>query len=96
MTFPKFEKQGTGRELSPISISIVSVLSRVSISVDEELAAKLKSELEFEISKEDESGYPLSVKEFLDTSPFKVYPTSCSWGNGLKSANISPLQRSDY
>jgi len=43
--------------------------------VDQELAAKLKSELEFEISK-DESGYPLSVKEFLDTSPFKIIDES--------------------
>lgn len=45
-------------------------------TVDEELAAKLKSELEFEISKEDESGYPLSVKEFLDSSPFKIIDES--------------------
>ena len=48
------------------------------IIVDEELTLKLQTEIELERSKEDEADYPLSVKEYLETSQFQVPSLLCS------------------
>lgn len=42
------------------------------IVVDEELALKLQTEIDLEMTKEDELEYPLSVKEYLETGQFQV------------------------
>ena len=41
-------------------------------SVDDELAAKLNSELKLEKEMRDANEIPPSVKDFLDNGPFKV------------------------
>jgi len=41
-------------------------------TVDEELVAKLQSELEIETEVKGHEDYPLAIKEFLESSPFKV------------------------
>lgn len=40
--------------------------------MDDELAAKLESELQLEREMRDPDELPLSVKDYLDNSPFKV------------------------
>ncbi|PUU81534.1 mitochondrial glyco protein [Tuber borchii] len=40
--------------------------------VDEELALKLQTEIDLEMTKEDELEYPLSVKEYLETGQFQI------------------------
>lgn len=40
--------------------------------VDEELSAKLASEIEFENDVKQNEPLPASIKDFLDNSPFKV------------------------
>ena len=44
------------------------------IVVDEELALKLQTEIDLEMTKEDELEHPLSVKEYLETGQFQVPP----------------------
>jgi hypothetical protein len=83
------EKQGTGNDNS-MAISVDVVLIRASISVDEELVAKLQSEIELEIPKDDESEYPLSVKEYLENGSFRVCFFSRPWAEVLKFAKESP------
>ena len=43
--------------------------------VDEELSAKLDSELQFEGELKEAEQTPASVKDFLDNSPFKIQDT---------------------
>ncbi|KAI9779108.1 MAG: hypothetical protein M1816_003752 [Peltula sp. TS41687] len=43
--------------------------------VDEELAAKLESELQLEREMRDPDELPLSVKDYLDNSPYKIHDT---------------------
>lgn len=40
--------------------------------VDEEISAKLASEIEFEQDVKRNEPLPASIKDFLDNSPFKV------------------------
>ena len=66
-----YEKQGTGKLQT--SHRTLNIFSDGAV-VDEELALKLESELalEMEMVEEDDS-VPLSIKEFMDNSPFKVF-----------------------
>ena len=41
-------------------------------SVDQELSAKIESELRMEKDIRDSEQYPLNVQEYLDSSSFKV------------------------
>lgn len=41
-------------------------------SVDQELSAKIESELQMEKDIRDSEQYPTRVQEYLDSSPFKV------------------------
>lgn len=53
-----------------------TVFRRAAASdVDEELSAKLASEIEFENDVKENEPLPASVKDFLDNSPFKVQDT---------------------
>ncbi|KAL2255612.1 hypothetical protein VTK26DRAFT_3017 [Humicola hyalothermophila] len=52
-----------------------TVFRRAASEVDEELSAKLASEIEFENDVKDNEPLPASVKDFLDNSPFKVQDT---------------------
>jgi complement component 1 Q subcomponent-binding protein len=40
--------------------------------VDEEVSAKLASEIEFENDVKAEEPLPASIKDFMDNSPFKI------------------------
>lgn len=44
-------------------------------AVDDELAAKLASELQLEKEMRDPEELPVSVKEYLDNGPFQVVQT---------------------
>ena len=41
-------------------------------SVDQELSAKIESELQMEKDIRDSEQYPARVQEYLDSSPFEV------------------------
>ena len=41
-------------------------------SVDQELSAKIESELQMEKDIRDSDEYPASVQDYLDSSPFEV------------------------
>ena len=47
-------------------------------SVDQELSAKIDSELQMEKDIRDSEQYPSRVQEYLDTSPFKVRQNGAS------------------
>jgi complement component 1 Q subcomponent-binding protein len=42
---------------------------------DEDLIAKLESEIQMENEMKDESGVPTSVKDYLENSPFQIIDT---------------------
>ena len=51
--------------------------------VDQELSAKLESELQMEKDMRDSDEFPESIKDYLDNGPFEVrllqgFPTACA------------------
>lgn len=64
------EKEGEGKQWSRRQFEGLLVL--IAGLVDEELVAKIESELQLEKEMRDTDEVPDSVKEFLGSSPFKV------------------------
>lgn len=66
--------------MSPLNMESIQELKKkkktnhAGTTVDEELSIKLESELqlELEMAENEEDPVPLSIKEFMDSSPFKV------------------------
>jgi complement component 1 Q subcomponent-binding protein, mitochondrial len=52
-----------------------SLLRRAASGVDGELSAKLGSEIQFESEIKENEPQPVSIKDFLDNSPFKLQDT---------------------
>ncbi|PSR79852.1 mitochondrial glyco protein [Coniella lustricola] len=60
-------------QLSAFSTSILR--KAASGNVDGELISKLKSEIEFENSMKENEALPVSIKDFLENSPFELQDT---------------------
>ena len=59
-----------GRRFSAPYLPIFVVL--IHYSVDQELSAKIESEIQMEKDIRDSEQYPTRVQEYLDSSPFEV------------------------
>ncbi|KAG6357937.1 hypothetical protein INS49_013820 [Diaporthe citri] len=61
------------RTLRPqVSAFSTSLLRRAASGVDSELSAKLSSEISFEAEMKENEPQPVSIKDFLDNSPFEI------------------------
>ncbi|KAI7777561.1 hypothetical protein LA080_003396 [Diaporthe eres] len=64
------------RTLRPqVSAFSTSLLRRAASGVDSELSAKLSSEISFEAEMKENEPQPVSIKDFLDNSPFEIQDT---------------------
>ena len=61
--------EGRRRLSAPFSRAFVRLMH---CSVDQELSAKIESELQMEKDIRDSEQYPTRVQEYLDSSPFEV------------------------
>lgn len=57
------------------AFSTSSIRAQQAAEGDEELIAKLESEIEIENSMKEEDGLPASIKDFLENGPFELQET---------------------
>ncbi|KAJ0115964.1 mitochondrial glycoprotein [Diaporthe amygdali] len=60
---------------SQVSAFSTSLFRRAASGADSELSAKLNSEIQFETEMKENEPQPVSIKDFLDNSPFEIQDT---------------------
>lgn len=58
-----------------VSAFSTSLFRRAASGADSELSAKLNSEIQFETEMKENEPQPVSIKDFLDNSPFEIQDT---------------------